>query len=166
MKMSDRTYLYTIAEDDTIEWYAGLGSPYKISGFNGDKRSMPKSQIQSIKESLETFTGKVWHEINGQMLEQIYDVCQCCGLTWTDACVAFASSAEVPLKATPITSVFRDKLIFKQPDVKLLISKAIVNRSRCKECNAVFCGKKGCALAKAGKRSRLCDDCYKPSWKR
>jgi len=166
MKMSDRTYLYTIAEDNTIEWYAGLGSPYKISGFSGDKRSMPKSQIQSIKESLETFTGKVWHEINGQMLEQTYDVCQCCGLTWTDGCVAFASSAEVPLKATPITSVFRDKLIFRQSDVKLLISKAILNRSRCKECNASFCGKEGCSLPKRGKRSNLCDDCYKPSWRR
>ena len=56
MSPSDRTYLYNIDyETGHVLWYAGLGTPFKLSYDNQDAVSIQKSQIENIRKSLMKF---------------------------------------------------------------------------------------------------------------
>ena len=160
MSPSDRTYLYNIdSETGHVLWYAGLGTPFKLSYDNQDAVSIQKSQIENIRKGLIKFTDNSnWYRITGDHkgVPRPY-VCQQCGTSWTVACKAYAKR-QCDIDVLPVVSDFRN------PEKATLLSQSIRHAKNCKICGDLICG--DCGIPDRGKNAGRCRACKKKSWER
>ena len=161
MNPADRTYLYNIdSERGYVLWYAGLGSPFKLSYDTKDAVSIQKSQIEAIRKSLMKFTDNSnWYQITGnhKSIPRPF-VCSLCDISWTHADEAYAKEHTRDMGVLSVTSDLRN------PEKATLVSQAIRHAKNCKVCGSLVCG--DCGMPEKGKNAGRCRDCKKKSWER
>ena len=161
MSPSDRTYLYNIDYiTGQVLWYAGLGTPFKLSHDSKDAVSIPKSQVETIRKGLIKFTdNRNWYRITGNNKNVPRPfVCSQCGVSWTHACEAYAKGHTTDMGVLSVTSDLRN------PEKVTLLSQSIRHAKNCKICGYLVCG--DCGIPERGKNEGRCRDCKKKSWER
>jgi len=161
MRPADRTYLYNIDYiTGNVLWYAGLGTPFKLSYDSREAVSIPNSQIDNIRKGLIKFTDNSnWYRITGdsKVVTRPF-ACQQCGTSWTHACEAYAKGHTTDMGVLSVTSDFRN------PEKTILFGQSIRHAKTCKVCGDLICG--DCGMPERGKNAGRCRACKKKSWER
>ena len=158
MKPSDRIYLYSTNPDGMVEWYCGLGKPWKIEKNPRFAVSIPKTQIEPIRKGLERFTGKVWSRCQGvdRMVAPDFQ-CQVCGTSWNhDEALHVNDPTSKPFEEINVGSLLRSET--HHADFR----QQIRLHAYCESCGDTLCGT--CLPPKAGRNKGRCKNCRKKSW--
>ena len=156
----DRNYIFTRDEEGMVEWYCGLGKPWKIEDNPMFAVSVAKSQIENIRKGLETFTGKKWHVSNGTQHSVPHTFnCGCCNTSWNEYEEYHVKNDYKHLNLTvPIASLLRSKTHCDN------FRNAVLFSDICKVCGDTLCGE--CIPPTRGRNAGRCKNCKKKSWEK
>ena len=161
-------FFYTYQTKDQFTyplWYAGFGSPWRLSDNIQDANAMTSGEINEVVtlKALERHTKTQWFTIPVKETYISKDtVCKSCGYAWSDA-----EANYVLLNSPEIFSIARSELklgsIFKSPFSGFTDYQASADRilkaNYCKKCGKV-CG--NCRAKSRGPTAGKCVSCLKP----
>tara|TARA_R110002012_G_scaffold9222_2_gene42485 strand:- start:22768 stop:23232 length:465 start_codon:yes stop_codon:yes gene_type:complete len=148
-----------------VQWYCGLGKPWKIEDNPMFAVSVAKGQIENIRKGLETFTGKKWEVSNGthHSVPHTFN-CGCCNTSWNEYEEYHVKNAGAGYRiigqvtTVPIASLLRSETHCDDFRIAVLFS------GNCKVCGDNLCGE--CIPPTRGRNAGRCKNCKKKSWEK